>query len=93
MTQYQLEVAISETRSRYQSLVAEKMQVIRQNKIRRMELEKEICDLRAESNRLQGDIEQLNVRMNDELLPLIKEHADLRAQNEAENQESHEENK
>ena len=90
MTQYQLEVKITEVRSRYQALVQEKMQVIRQNKIRQLELGKEINDLRVESNHLQGDIEQLNVRMNDELLPLIKEHADLRAQNEAENRQSNE---
>ena len=90
MTQFQLEVAISETRSRYQSLVAEKMQVIRQNKVRRLELEKQVFDLKCENSLLQGDIEQLHIRMNDELAPLIKQHADMRAQNEAENQESHE---
>ena len=90
MTQYQLEVAISETRNRYAALIQEKMQVIRQNKMRRLELEKQVFDLKGENGLLQGDIEQLHIRMNDELAPLIRQHADLRAQNEAENQQSHE---
>ena len=90
MTQYQLEVQISETRSRYSALVAEKLQVIRQNKVRRLELEKQVFDLKSENSLLQGDIEQLHIRMNDELAPLIRLHADLRAQNEAENTSDHE---
>ena len=90
MTQYQLEVAISETRNRYAALIQEKMQVIRQNKMRRLELEKQVFDIRKENNLLQGDVEQLKIRMNDELAPLIKLHADLRAQNEAENNSDHE---
>ena len=90
MTQYQLEVQISEIRSRYQALVAEKMQVIRQNKVQRIHHENEIMLIRSANCALQGDIEQLNVRMNDELLPLIRQYADLRAQNEAENNSDHE---
>ncbi|MBR1922158.1 MAG: hypothetical protein IJ838_00190 [Paludibacteraceae bacterium] len=87
MTQYQLEVQIGETRNRYAALMQEKMQVIRQNKVRRLELEKQVSDIRKENNLLQGDVEQLKIRMNDELTPLIRLHADLRAQNEAENKE------
>ena len=90
MTQYQLEVQISEIRSRYQALIAEKMQVIRQNKVQRIHHENEIMLIRSANCALQGDIEQLNLRMNDELLPLIKQHADLRAQNEAVNKQSYE---
>ena len=90
MTQYQLEVQINEIRSRYQALVAEKMQVTRQNKVQRIHHENEIMLIRSANCALQGDIEQLNVRMNDELLPLIRQHADLRAQNEAENNSDHE---
>ncbi len=90
MTQYQLEVQIGETRNRYAALMQEKMQVIRQNKVRRLELEKQVSDIRKENNLLQGDVEQLKIRMNDELAPLIRLHADLRAQNEAENHCDHE---
>ena len=85
MTQYQLEVAINEVKAHYQAQMEKKMQIIRQNVVQRIKHENEIMLIKATNCTLQGEVEHLKQQMNEELLPLLKQHADLRAQNEANN--------
>lgn len=85
LTQYQLEVAINEVKNRYSAKMEEKNKVIRQNKVERIKHENEIMLIKAANCALQGEVEQLKLQMNEELYPLLKQHADLRAQNAADN--------
>ena len=80
MTQYELEVAINEVKTHYGAQVTEKMNIIRKNKLERIKHENEIMLIRATNCQLQGEIENINQRMNEELLPLLKQHAEMRAQ-------------
>ena len=80
MTQHELEIAICEVKNRYNAQVAEKMQVIRQNKLQLLHHENEIRLIKTSNCALQGEVEQLKLHMNQELLPLLKERAITAAQ-------------
>ncbi|MBR6354402.1 MAG: hypothetical protein IKS01_01325 [Paludibacteraceae bacterium] len=85
MQQHELEIAICEVKNRYNTQVVEKMQVIRQNKLQLLHHENEIKLIKASNCALQGEIEQLQLHMNQELLPLLKEHAIVVTQNKEAN--------
>ncbi len=86
MTRYELEVAINEVKTRYGAQVTEKMNIIRKNKLERIKHESEIMLIRASNCQLQCEVENINQRMNEELLPLLRQHAEMRAQSsEAQN--------
>ena len=80
MTQYELEVAINEVKTRYGAQVTEKMNIIRKNKLERIKHESEIMLIRASNCQLQCEVENISQRMNEELLPLLRQHAELRIQ-------------
>lgn len=80
MTQFELEVAICEVKTHYQVEMEKKMQVIRKNKLQRIKHENEIMLIKAANCTLYGEVETLRTRMSEELLPLLQQHAAMRAQ-------------
>ena len=81
MSQYELEVAINEVKTSYGAQINEKMNIIRQNKLQRIKHENEIMIIKAANCQLQGEVENIKQRMNEELVPLLRQHAELRAKN------------